>query len=390
MLFNNLREALDNRSEAEPTLYSALCVAEEVFKDYRIEACCERIGEVPVGDVKLPNMLIRLSNIIAEIYKTNQDSLTRNRAALENSMTDLTKITEELKQYSYVEGDKVQAERDLEELKKQLEEKKAANNLAADIARIKLTIKDLETVSGQIKLEWDKENNNLIGSVDAVTKKLNGVFQDMDHSRMLLNKTNVEVLRDISLANGQIQTTKETIEKKKKELVSLNETISNGNQKLEELIEQYNKMDEKLSSLKSFDLKCEELKGMISEADRRIRELSDAEQNVRCLEEENEERQRTIREYDARIKKADEEKRRLDKILTEDFCAKLESLNSKMERLEKIGNELANDSVLLYDKPFDFEEKIKSRLAECKNAVEQMRQAIKDDNNAFNIPGGKL
>ena len=88
MELKKLKNSIALNSNEKPSIYSAICMIETLFKDIKDESGVS-IQNNPPGDEMLPTKLIWLCRAINEIYTANRTEFNRNTSKLDEKIKQL-------------------------------------------------------------------------------------------------------------------------------------------------------------------------------------------------------------------------------------------------------------------------------------------------------------
>lgn len=134
MAFPRLNRSITNNEDKEPTLYMTLCMVESLFEDVEHVSGMD-LSQCPIGNELLPNKLIWLSNAILDIYDENRGQLERNQVLLKSTIDNLQSTREKLEQLADLEKQLPEKEAEYQQLLRQLEAAKAAQDTLAKLLR---------------------------------------------------------------------------------------------------------------------------------------------------------------------------------------------------------------------------------------------------------------
>lgn len=364
MEFKYLNAAINNRRDSEPSLYSAMCVVEQLFKDYESEAH-DSMESLPVGDEKLPNKLLWLCESLQEIYAQTKDQFVRNRERVAGSMDELSEMREELKEYAHLDDQIENAEEEKIRLIKKLEDakklKERYDQLSEECAKLSEELaqepplseeekaQELEQLKQECekaqadreevrakKAEYEQNRDQLKNEVeqakdelDAITRQVSDLSEQKNQQVDEREKLNAEYeelsakSRELSVEIGLLQAKKSNFEK----VISNNRiTWDQETNSITGIIE-----DEKKSLQMIFQELGNHRTDLQEESFKLLQDISDKTAEIKLLQEDFDKTKRELEDLDAQISSGNKE----NEILLKEYNDKKEKLSSLKDSDEK-------------------------------------------------------
>ena len=120
MELKKLKNSIALNSNEKPSIYSAICMIETLFKDIKDESGVS-IQNNPPGDEMLPTKLIWLCRAINEIYTANRTEFNRNTSKLDEKIKQLKETEKELEDLSEIAQKLADTKKRLTSLEEKLE-----------------------------------------------------------------------------------------------------------------------------------------------------------------------------------------------------------------------------------------------------------------------------
>ena len=181
MEFKQLRVALDNRRDQEPSVYLALCIMEFLLSDIKEESGGNALEKCGLGDDKAPTKMIQIIRRLNAVYEEKKGEFTRNLTNLENAVTGLKETEAQLNVQAAETEKQLAAQADaagaverarerLQGLEKQLTDAQARQEEAKTLEE-QITAKEAELRKLQ-GFDWEAERRKA-GALDGEISKLN-------------------------------------------------------------------------------------------------------------------------------------------------------------------------------------------------------------------------
>lgn len=367
MQFKRLKASLENHAQAEPSIYTALCLMETLIYDIEQESGSLSLEKCAAGDDTLPTKLTWLCRKISAVYQAKESGFVRSRENLEKAMKKLRETEEGLAGYADAERQLEQAKEALGETEAKLERAKA---LQADAEALRKRTAELEAQRNQLQtmdrtaeqrraeeLETEIQRlNREIGAFRAaeieprVERKQNAAarLEELEREKAGLEKQlgelderyNAEVL-NMAGRKRSLEERRKALEEKQQESGAVARRVLEEEQKQNKLAAEIRELTEQLAKLQSATARMEtedlpQLQQLTQAEDGRAKELG------RKLEELSEERKQLTAQIEVRQKECGELQKDLEtdrtayEALTSDYKIKNQELQELTKQLQDL------------------------------------------------------
>lgn len=214
MKCERLRNSIDNSSGESPSVYLALCLIENIFRDIKDESGRD-ISAIAVGDDSWPIKMALIYRTLEKIYRENKDDLVRGRQQLDSLRSSSSSVIAEFESYEELYAKLSSLEQEVKEKREKLD---FCNN----------RIENLVTESDQLDLKISEAK---------------GIVDKLDEEKKIDEKKNL--LSRLETSRASLEKDREISRKLEQELIHLSDEIMNQ----DALISDYRKKNSKLQKI---------------------------------------------------------------------------------------------------------------------------------------------
>lgn len=377
MEFNKLKNSIALNANEEPSIYSAVCMIETLFRDIQDESGVS-IQNNPIGDENLPTKLIWLCRAINNIYKSNRAEFDRNTDRLDEKMQELGKMEEELVALSEIAQKLADVKKHSATLEEKLEgarnDKREFDILSERCSAAERELSEIvgfDKEAAQKKLyETDSQISRLKADNEGLIKALEGAEEDYAAAKA----TNAEIsgryesvsnnlsaleeysksLRDkIGAASDDIQrleSENSRLSKEKNELISRRAVLEAQKNSLIEDKENYcgkyiSPLENEIEKLRSEIANSEEVKSRLGKESKEATQRKDDLTFQIALVSTEIDKAKTECSKNQECLKGKNEELELVRQKREELAKKLESLADGLEKLQNEASEIENNKL---------------------------------------------
>ena len=215
MKCERLRNSIDNSSGESPSVYLALCLIENIFRDIKDESGRD-ISAIAVGDDSWPIKMALIYRTLEKIYRENKDDLVRGRQQLDSLRSSSSSVIAEFESYEELYAKLSSLEQEVKEKREKLD---FCNN----------RIENLVAESDQLDLKISEAK---------------GIVDKLDEEKKIDEKKNL--LSRLETSRASLEKDREISRKLEQELIHLSDEIMNQ----DALISDYQKKKKELEATK--------------------------------------------------------------------------------------------------------------------------------------------
>ena len=367
MQFKRLKASLENNAQAEPSIYTALCLMETLIYDIEQESGGLTLDKCAAGDDTLPTKLTWLCRKISAVYSAKESGFVRSRENLEKAMNKLRETESGLAGYADAERQLAETKEKLRETEARLEQAKALQSdaealrkrtaeLEEQLTRLKTMDRGAEQRRAEELEEEIRQLNREIGDfraaeieprlerkqsaaarLEALTREKAGLETELGE---LDERYNAEVLT-VAGRKRSLEERRRALEEKQEESGAVARRVLEEEQKQNKLSAEIKELTEQLAKLQSATARMEtddlpQLQQLKQAEDGRAKELD------RKLQELSEERKQLAAQIEVRQKECGELQKDLEtdrtayEALTSDYNIKNQELQELTKQLQDL------------------------------------------------------
>lgn len=184
MEFSHLKVSIENNADQEPSIFTALCMVQSLFRDVENAANKDDISECSAEDEQLPSKLIWLSRTILEIYRMNLNSFQINRDRLDSVIEEVRSAEHHLNELNVDETKLQTLQNKLELYSSELETARERRNTCDALnGKIEDALTELESLRGFDPSSAEEELRTLSKEIENLTRDNLQLQQNLEQHR---------------------------------------------------------------------------------------------------------------------------------------------------------------------------------------------------------------